>query len=98
VSRSARGTTLTWFRTSGDSDVQVPNEKTVIIVDTKIKGNTAKNILMLKNAKKSDSGTYKCVVTFRGKQRYVMTAITVFGKSIGHSVLEKDGFKPRVFS
>ncbi|KAK3752604.1 hypothetical protein QZH41_018808, partial [Actinostola sp. cb2023] len=74
---SARGTTLTWFRTSGDSDVQVPNEKTVIIVDTK--GNTAKNILIIKNAKKSDSGTYKCVVTFRGKQRYVMTAITVFG-------------------
>lgn len=70
-------TSLQWFKELDNGNINpVPTSQTVKRRD----GNKLSVILMFRDAKKTDSGNYKCLMTFHGKSNQKYTSVKVVGK------------------
>ncbi|XP_031553567.1 hemicentin-2-like [Actinia tenebrosa] len=70
-------TTLQWFKELANGTIiPVPTSKTVEKRDR----NKFSVILMFRDAKKKDSGSYKCLMTFQGRRSHKYASLTVMDK------------------
>lgn len=75
---SAEGN-LKWYREEKRNKFKVvPNSAIFKPQPSKDSGSTS--VLMVKNAQPSDSGLYKCVLRYRGKESFELASVKVFGK------------------
>ncbi|XP_032242158.1 contactin-5 [Nematostella vectensis] len=76
---SAQNANLKWVRHSVSGiDAEIPSNQITTVNNKKKKS----VILMIKNANLSDSGFYKCLLTFNGQNNYKLVSVKVYDSNI----------------